>query len=138
MRPYICYNFKIMNRKYDVIFALVPQTADDKIDALISRIEKKITSSGGTITSISKKGMLRIATRMRKFKNIRDGYYVMIVFEGPSNIPNEISNILNVTETVMKHIITVGKIAPAPAEVKEKTEEAKVEINPEMLVGKSE
>lgn len=124
-----------MARKYDLIFALIPQTAEDKIDALISKIEKKISSLGGEISNISKKGVMRIASRMRKFKNIRDGFYVSMNFSGSPAIPKEIENILKVNDAVMKHIITLSNETPSEIKSQEKTEE-KVEINPEMLIGK--
>lgn len=126
-----------MARKYDLIFALVPQTAEDKIDALISKIEKKISSLGGEISNICKKGTMRIASRMRKFKNIRDGFYVSMNFSGSSTIPKEIENILKINDSVMKHIITLSNETPSEIKSQEKPEE-KVEINPEMLIGKSQ
>lgn len=126
-----------MTRKYDLIFALIPQTGEDKIDALISKIEKKISSLDGEINNICKKGNLRIASRMRKFKNIRDGFYVSMNFSGSPAIPKEIENILKVNDAVMKHIITLSNETPSEIKSQEKTEE-KVEINPEMLIGKSQ
>ena len=125
-----------MNEKYDLICVFKPGTAEEKIDAAIARIEKKIISAGGTVTRIAKQGLRRMATRMRRFKVIKDGYFTLIAFESPGNIPQEITALVRVNEDIMRSILTRGieKIEDSA----EKAVETAVEINPEMLIGKPE
>ncbi len=123
-----------MNEKYDLICVFKPNTAEEKVDAVFAKIEKKLKSLGGELLKVSKTGIRRVQTRMRKFKTTRDGLFVDCSFSGPSKCPSEVENILHVTEDLMRHLLVKAKEVPQP--VQEKPSEEKVEINPEMLIGK--
>jgi ribosomal protein S6 len=126
-----------MNEKYDLICVFNPNTAEEKIDAALGRIEKKITLSGGSVENISKPGLRKLAVRMRKFKPIKDGFFVQVNFTSPTNVPQEISATVRVNEDIMRFVLTRAieeKIEP----VEEKSAEETVEVNPEMLIGKPE
>ncbi len=125
-----------MYELYDLISVFNPTTQDDKLEAFIERISKKITSAGGTIEKASKNGLRKVNTRMRKYKNIRDGYFIEISFKAPANIPQEITSTLRVNEDIMRFILT--KAIPKIVIPEEKSAEETVEINPEMLIGKPE
>ena len=125
-----------MNEKYDLICVFKPNSQEERIDAVLSKIDKKLKSLGGEITRTEKIGIRRVHTRMRKFKTIRDGLFVECDISSPSKGPAEVEAILHVTEDLMRHILTKAKEVPMP--VQEKPSEEKVEINPEMLIGKPE
>jgi small subunit ribosomal protein S6 len=124
-----------MNEKYDVICVFNPATGEERIDAVIARIEKKLKVLGGTIDKVSKMGLRRVQTRMRSFKNIKDGYFVELNINSPKNGPAEVEDVLKVTEEIMRHIITKAIVRPVFKDEKKAAEEA-VEINPEMIIGK--
>ena len=123
-----------MNEKYELICVFKPSTAEEKIDAVFAKIEKKLKALGGELQKVSKVGLRRVQTRMRKFKTTRDGLFVDCTVSCPPKGPSEIENILHVTEDLMKHLLVKAKEVPQP--VQEKPSEEKVEINPEMLIGK--
>jgi len=125
-----------MNQKYDLMCIFNPKAGEEKIDAAISRIEKKITSAGGTVDKTMKQGMRRVATRMREFKSIKDGYFVTVQFSAPAFVPKEINAAVRVNEDIMRFILTKAIEMPPAEEVK--AEESAVEVNPEMLIGKPE
>lgn len=123
-----------MAQKYDLICVFQPSTAEDRIEAAVSKLGKKITSAGGSIEKTNKMGLRKVNTRMRNFKNIKDGYFVEMGFEAPAGVPDELTSSLKVNEDVMRFILTraIPKIAPEEEKPKEET----VEVNPEMLIGK--
>lgn len=126
-----------MNQKYDLICIFNPKTGEEKIDSSIARIEKKITSAEGTVDKVMKQGMRRVATRMRDFKDIKDGFFVTMQFSAPAFVPKEINGALRVNEDIMRFILTKEIVMPVAEEAK-KEESAVVEVNPEMLIGKPE
>lgn len=125
-----------MNEKYDLICVFNPATAEEKIEAALSKLGKKITAAGGTIENTNRMGIRKINTRMRKFKTIKDGIFAQLTFEAPANIPQELNGLMKVNEDVMRFILTrdIPKMIVEP----EKGKETAVEVNPEMLIGKPE
>lgn len=122
--------------KYVLVIALKPGTAEAQAEAGLSKIEKKIISSGGSVIKQSKPMMRRMASRLRKFNGIKEGLFAEFEFEGPGVLPNELSALIRVNEDVMRYMIT-----KAPEEIQqtaEKEPESAVEVNPEMLIGKPE
>jgi len=125
-----------MAQKYDLISVFNPSTAEEKIDAAVAKLVKKITEGGGAIESTNKMGLRKVNTRMRDFKNIKDGYFVEISFEAPSGVPDELTQSLKVNEDVMRFILT--RAIPKIEQEAEKPKDEAVEVNPEMLIGKPE
>lgn len=125
-----------MAQKYDMICVFNPSTAEEKIEAALAKLGKKITAAGGVIENTNKMGLRKVNTRMRDFKNIKDGYFVELTFEAPPGVPDELTASLKVNEDVMRFILTraIPKIAPE----EEKPKDQAVEVNPEMLIGKPE
>ncbi len=123
-----------MIEKYEAICVFKPVTTEDKIDAFVSKVEKKIAALGAKIEKVQKHGLKRVSTRMRKFKTIRDGIFLEIDFEGPTSAPAEVTSIIRVNEDIMRFIVTKA----APEIPVEKPAEEAVEVNPEMLIGKPE
>ena len=112
-----------------------PRTAEDKIEASIAKLEKKVSSSGGAFEKVNKIGLRKVNTRMRDFNGIRDGYYIEVVFSSAPSVPHELTSSLRVNEDIMRFIITKAPQEPKPSE---KASEESVEVNPEMLIGKPE
>lgn len=112
-----------------------PRTAEDKIEANVAKLEKKVTSSGGVFEKVNKMGLRKVNTRMRDFNGIKDGYYVEIVFVSSPDMPHELTSSLRVNEDIMRFLITKVPQEPKPSE---KASEESVEVNPEMLIGKPE
>ena len=122
--------------KYVLVLAFKPGTGEAQVDAALSKIDKKIASSGGAVLKNPKPMMRKLASRMRKFNGIKEGLFAEFEFEGPGTLPNELNSLILVNEDVMRYMVT-----RAPEEIKpavEKEAESAVEVNPEMLIGKPE
>jgi small subunit ribosomal protein S6 len=112
-------------KPYEAILIFNPGVAEDKIDASISKFEKKIKDSGGTDIITAKWGTRKFAAPIKKTS---EGFYVLINFNGEGSAPNGLRSLLSVSEEVIRYTVMVAK--PAQPEPKEE----KVEIEPSMIM----
>ena len=89
-----------MNRSYEVMFIVRPDTVDEDLNKLISTLESSVTSAGGTSKS-EVWGKRRLAYKVAKFN---DGIFVLFMIEGAGVIVHEVERRLRVTEQVIKFI----------------------------------
>jgi small subunit ribosomal protein S6 len=115
-------------KPYEAILIFNPAVTEDRIDASISKFEKKIKDSGGTDMITAKWGAKKLASTIKKAKKATEGYYVLINFNGEGRTPNELKSLLNVSEEIIRYSVICSK--PAQAEPKEEI----VEIEPSMLI----
>ncbi len=88
-------------RKYEVMFIVRPDIADEDLDRLISTLETNITTAGGTLTGTERMGKRRLAYPVRRFA---DGNYILLRVEGQGGLIKEIERRLRVAEQVIKFI----------------------------------
>lgn len=119
-----------------LVLAFKPGTAETQSESALAKIEKKISSAGGSVIKASKPVMRKLASRMRKFNGIKEGLFADFEFEGPRNLPNDLNSMIRVNEDVIRYVIT--KAPEEIQQVEEKEAESAVEVNPEMLIGKPE
>ena len=118
-------------KPYEAIIIFNSGIAEEKIDASVAKFEKKLKDSGGTDVVTAKWGTRKLASMMKSAKKATDGYYVMITFNGEGNTPNELRDLLNVSEEIIRYTVMVAK----PAHESEPRErEEKVEIEPSMII----
>ncbi len=89
-----------MNRSYEVMFIVRPDTVDEDLNKLISTLESSVASAGGTSKS-EVWGKRRLAYKVAKFN---DGIFVLFMIEGAGAIVHEVERRLRVTEQVIKFI----------------------------------
>ncbi len=111
-------------RPYEAILIFNPAVPEDRIDAAVAKLEKKIKDAGGADIVSAKWGMKKFAAPIKK---ITEGYYVLINFSGEGKVPNELRSLLRVSEEIIRYTVMVAK--PAQPEPKEE----KVEIEPSMI-----
>jgi len=90
-----------MDRKYEVMFIVRPDVADDELEKLLQALETNVGNAGGRITAIERMGKRRLAYTVRK---CQEGIYVLANLEGPGNMLKEIERRLRVQELVIKFI----------------------------------
>ncbi len=88
-------------RKYEVMFIVRPDIADEDLDHLLSTLETNITTAGGTLTGTERMGKRRLAYQVRRFA---DGNYILLRVEGQGGLIKEIERRLRVAEQVIKFI----------------------------------
>jgi len=115
-------------KPYEAIIIFNPAVTEDRMDASIAKLEKKIKDSGGADIVTAKWGTRKLASTISKAKKATEGYYVLINFNGEGRTPNDLKSLLNVSEEIIRYSVICSR--PAQAEPKEE----KVEIEPSMII----
>jgi len=90
-----------MDRKYEVMFILRPDTTEEDMDRLLQTMETNVAANGGKVTGFERMGKRRLAYTVKKFQ---DGIYILAFVEGPGSVLKELERRLRVQELVIKFI----------------------------------
>jgi small subunit ribosomal protein S6 len=90
-----------MDRKYEVMFILRPDTSEEDLDRLLQTMETNVAATGGKVTSFERMGKRRLAYIVKKFQ---EGIYILAFVEGPGSVLKELERRLRVQELVIKFI----------------------------------
>jgi small subunit ribosomal protein S6 len=90
-------------RRYELMLVLRPDVADDKAQAVIDRTTRGISTSGGQIVKVAPWGRRRLAYQIDRY---REGSYHIILFEAPAEAIAEMERSLQITEEVIRHLVT--------------------------------
>jgi len=109
-------------RRYELMLVLRPDTADDRVQQILDRTTRGIAASDGQIVKVSPWGRRRLAYPISGY---REGSYFIVVFDAPSEAIDELERGLNITEEVMRHLVT--RIERPARRSEKKDEEAESE-----------
>ena len=90
-------------RRYELMLILRPDVADDKVQAVIDRTTRQLTAGGGQIVKVAPWGRRRLAYQIDRY---REGSYHIVLFEAPSDALAELERGLQITEEVLRHLVT--------------------------------
>ena len=98
---------------YEALFVIDLDIGDESVKAIIEKFKGMIEQSG-KIVRIDDWGKRRLAYPIND-KN--DGYYSLITFDAPADLPAEINRVAKITEGVMRAMVlkAVAPTAKAPA-----------------------
>lgn len=88
---------------YEILLMLDPELADERQDDLIARVRQLVETSGGTWRSHDAWGRRRLAYEIAKKQ---EGVYHLLVFESSGETLNEITRVLKIDDSVMRHLAT--------------------------------
>ena len=80
-----------------------PDAPDDAVQTLIDRQTRTLVAAGGQIIKVSPWGRRRLAYKIGPHN---EASYFIIVFDGPSEALVELERGLNITEEVLRHLVT--------------------------------
>lgn len=86
-------------RKYEIMFIVRPDAAEEEADQLIAQMEAGVAAAGGKVEKVEKIGRRRLAYRVQRF---REGLYVLFTVEGSGDTVKEFEHRLRVTDAVIK------------------------------------
>jgi small subunit ribosomal protein S6 len=118
-------------RRYELMLVIRPDAPDDEVQTLIDRQTRTVVNAGGQIIKVSPWGRRRLAYKIGPH---HEASYFIIVFDGPAEAVAELERGLNITEEVLRHLVTrvdrpVSARRPAGAS-EEQAEEEEEEIGP--------
>ena len=90
-------------RRYELMLVVRPDAADDRVQAVLDRVTRSITGGAGQIVKVSPWGRRRLAYAIGQF---REGSYYIILFDAPAEAVADLERGLNITEEVMRHLVT--------------------------------
>ncbi len=91
-------------KTYEMLYVLDSSTADEVKDSIQKKFEDVITSQNGTVVSVDKQGVKKLAYTIN---DKTDGYYVVFTFEVEGAAVKELDRIAGLTLEVIRRIITV-------------------------------
>ena len=90
-------------RRYELMLILRPDVADDKAQAVIERTTRLVSAGGGQIVKVAPWGRRRLAYQIDRY---REGSYHIVLFEAPAEVIAEMERGLQITEEVLRHLVT--------------------------------
>ncbi len=90
-------------RRYELMLVLSPETPDEQVQALLDRATRSIAAAGGQIVKVSPWGRRRLAYQIGQH---REGSYFLVIFDAPATAVLELERGLNITEEVIRHLVT--------------------------------
>ena len=90
-------------RRYELMLVLRPDAPDERAAAVIDRTTRYVVASGGQIVKVAPWGRRRLAYPIERY---RDGSYHIVVFESPAEAIAELERSLQITEDVLRYLVT--------------------------------
>ena len=90
-------------RRYELMLVLRPDAPDERASAVIDRTTRYVVASGGQIVKVAPWGRRRLAYPIDRY---REGSYHIVVFESPAEAIAEMERSLQITEEVLRYLVT--------------------------------
>jgi len=90
-------------RRYELMLVLRPDAPDERAAAVIDRTTRYVVASGGQIVKVAPWGRRRLAYPIERY---REGSYHIVVFESPAEAIAELERSLQITEDVLRSLVT--------------------------------
>ena len=90
-------------RRYELMLVIRPDAPDERASAVIDRTTRYVVASGGQIIKVAPWGRRRLAYPIDRH---REGSYHIVVFESPAEAIAELERSLQITEEVLRSLVT--------------------------------
>ncbi len=87
---------------YEIMFIIAAALEEEKRVATVDMVKEIIAADGGEVTNVDEWGMKKLAYPILK-KN--EGYYVVMEFKAPAELPLELDRRLKISDNVIRHMI---------------------------------
>ncbi|MBQ4097844.1 MAG: 30S ribosomal protein S6 [Clostridia bacterium] len=89
--------------KYEMLYILDAQLADEAKDALIAKVEDLVTKNGGVIEKTERWGVRKLQYPIN-YKS--EGFYVLMQFEAEKSFVEELKRVIGITDGIIRRLIT--------------------------------
>ena len=93
-------------KKYEVMYIINSDVADDDRNKLIASLGEIITNNGGSINNVDEWGLRDFAYPI---DHMTKGYYVVCKFNADNACLNEFDRLMGLNKNVVRHMITVDR-----------------------------
>ena len=87
--------------KYEVLYVLNPNLTEEETQAIVEKF-KTLIEQNGTVDEMEEWGKRKLAYEINY---LTEGYYVLVTFKGPSELPREIERNMGISEDVLRCLI---------------------------------
>jgi small subunit ribosomal protein S6 len=89
-------------RQYETVYIMDPQLDEDQQNALVERFRTLVADQGGQVDHVDRWERRRMAYEI---KGRREGYYVVMNFQGTPAAEAELDRVFRITDGVLRHLI---------------------------------
>jgi len=89
-------------RSYELALIFDPSLEEEAIDEQLSKITSMVEKEKGSISSVDRWGVRKLAYPIKKQEN---GFYIIVYFEGNSAIVQEIDRVNKLNDKILRHMI---------------------------------
>ena len=89
--------------KYEAMYIVNPNVADDARAALVERFSGIVTNGGGNVEKIDDWGKRKLAYEI---DDLTEGHYILMHFESESSLPKELERNFKISEDVMRFLVS--------------------------------
>lgn len=90
-------------KAYELLYIIDAQVADEKREEIIKKVNDLINNNGGKAEEADKWGIRKYAYPIA-YKN--EGYYVLVNFTAPANLPSVLDGQLLIIDGIVRHMIS--------------------------------
>ena len=113
-------------RHYETLFIVTPDSSEEDLKAVATKIKGVVTGMDGIVTSYDEQGKKKLAYSVKKQNK---GYYVLMDYVGSADIVSEIERNMRLDDRVLKYLtvkladqVDPESIEPEKSEPPEETE----------------
>lgn len=113
-------------RQYETLFIVNPDSSEEDLKAVATKIKGVISGMNGIVTSYDEQGKKKLAYSVKKQNK---GYYVLMDYVGSADIVSEIERNMRLDDRVLKYLtvkladqVDPESIEPEKSEPPEETE----------------
>ncbi|NLK18010.1 MAG: 30S ribosomal protein S6 [Clostridiales bacterium] len=87
---------------YEVLYIIDSALDEEAVNATIAKYESLVTGSGGSVEKTEKWGKRKFTYPIN---HKEEGYYVLMTFTAPSQLPRELERQMRIADEVMRFLV---------------------------------
>ena len=91
-------------RDYELLYIIKPEVAEEAIDGIVEKFNEVLVKEGATVAEVDKWGKRKLAYEIDK--KYREGYYVLVKFNGQSAAVDECERLLKIDDNILHQLTT--------------------------------
>ena len=88
--------------KYEAMYIVNPNVADDARAALVERFSGIVTNGGGNVEKIDDWGKRKLAYEI---EDLTEGHYILMTFQSSPELPRELERNFKINENIMRFLV---------------------------------
>lgn len=91
-----------LNANYEVLYVIDPSLSEEATAEVVAKF-RTLVESKGTVNEVDEWGKRHLAYPIN---DIQEGYYVLMTFTAPAELPAELDRQMRINPSVMRSLIT--------------------------------